>query len=81
MSKHTCAPVGSSNSTILLECYKPTQLSQHLAELAVLPMQKVVEQTMLPKIPNVPLTKVLVVVLQCTTQVMPGITKWIDVQV
>ena len=81
MSKHTCAPVGSSNSTVLFECYKPTQLSLHLAELAVLPMQKVMEQTMLPKIPNVSSTKVLVVVLKCTTQVMPGITKWIDVQV
>ena len=56
-------------------------MSQHLAELAVLPIQKVVEQTMLPKIPNVPSTKVLVLVLRCTTQVMPGITKWIDVQV
>ena len=81
MSKHTCALVGSSKPTVLFECYKPTQLSQHLAELAVLPMQKVVEQTMLPKIPNVPSTRVLVVVLKCTTQVMPGITKWINVQV
>ena len=81
MSKHTCAPVGSSNSTVLFECYKPTQLSLHLAELAVLPMQKVMEQTMLPKIPNVSSTKVLVVVLKCTTQVLPGITKWKDVQV
>ena len=81
MSKHTSAPVGSSNSIVLFECYKPTQLSQHLAELTVLPMQKVVEQTTLPQIPNVPSTKVLVVVLKCTTEAMPGITKWIDVQV
>ena len=35
---------------------------------------------MLPKIPNVPSTK-LFVVLKCTTQVMPGITKWVDVKV
>ena len=81
MSKYTCTPVGSSKSTVLLECYEPTQLSQHLAELVVLPMQKLLEQTMLSKIPNDPATKVLVVALKCTTQVMPGITKWIDVQV
>ena len=38
MSKHTCVPLGSSKSTVLFECYAPIQLSQHLAELAVLPM-------------------------------------------
>ena len=36
---------------------------------------------MLPKIPNIPSSKVLAVVLKCTTQVMPGIKKWVDVQV
>ena len=36
-------------------------MSLHLAELAILPMQKVLAQMMLPKIPNVPSTKVLVV--------------------
>ena len=36
ISKHTCLPIGSSKSTVLFECYKSTQLSQHLAELAVL---------------------------------------------
>ena len=67
MSKHTCVSVGSSKSTVLFECYKPTQLSQHLAELVVLPMQKVLEQMTLPKIPNVPSIKVFVVILKCTT--------------
>ena len=34
MSQHT-------KSTELFECYKPTQLSQQLAELVILPMPKV----------------------------------------
>ena len=67
-------------STELFECYKPTQLSQHLAELAILPISGVPKQLMLSKNLNVPSNKLLVV-LKCTTQVMPGITQWIDVQV
>ena len=67
-------------STELFECYKPTQLSQQLAELVILPMPKVPKKLIISKNLNVPSNKLLVV-LKSTTQVMPGITKWIDVQV
>ena len=67
MSPHT-------KSTELFECYKPTLLSQQLAELVILPMPKVPKQPIISKNSNVPSNKLLVV-LKSTTQVMPGITK------
>ena len=73
MSPHT-------KSTELFECLKLTQLSQQLAELVILPIPKVPKKLILSKNLNVPSNKLLVV-LKSTTQVMPGITKWIDVQV
>ena len=66
MSPHT-------KSTELFECYKPTQLSQQLAELVILPMPKAPKQPIISKNLNVPPNK-LPVVLKSTTQVMPGIT-------
>ena len=73
MSPHT-------KSKELFKCYKPTLLSLQLAELVILPMPKVPKQPIISKNLNVPSNKLLVV-LKSTTQVMPGITKWIDVHV
>ena len=68
-----------SRSTVF-EYYKPTRLSQQLAELVILPMPKVPKQLIISKNLNVPSNKLLVI-LKYITQVMPGITKWIDIQI
>ena len=69
ISQHTSSVcLLKPKSTELFECYKLTQLSQHLAELAILPTSGVPKQLILPKNLNVPSNKLLVV-LKYTTQV------------